>query len=60
MFNIEQFHVGTSSLPTTVSKKWAELFDRRILERYGGTEFGNPYANYKSTKLVLVSDQVLP
>ncbi|KAJ9615693.1 hypothetical protein H2200_001769 [Cladophialophora chaetospira] len=52
MSSIEQFHVGTSSLPTNVSTKWAELFGRRILERYGGTEFGNPYTNYSTTKLV--------
>jgi malonyl-CoA/methylmalonyl-CoA synthetase len=52
---IQQFHVGTSSLPTPVSKKWAELFGRRIFERYGGTEFGNPYANHATTELVPVS-----
>jgi malonyl-CoA/methylmalonyl-CoA synthetase len=54
MAAIGQFHVGTSSLPTTVSARWGEIFGRRILERYGGTEFGNPYANYADTKLVLV------
>lgn len=55
MASIEQFHVGTSSLPTNVSSQWAQLFGKRILERYGGTEFGNPFANYSATKLVLVS-----
>ncbi|OAL24783.1 hypothetical protein AYO22_05572 [Fonsecaea multimorphosa] len=55
MASIEQFHVGTSSLPTNVSSQWTLLFGRRILERYGGTEFGNPYANYPGTKLVLGS-----
>ena len=55
MANIGIFQVGTSSLPTNVSARWAELFGKRILERYGGTEFGNPYANTMATKLVRVS-----
>jgi malonyl-CoA/methylmalonyl-CoA synthetase len=54
MGDVEQFQSGTSALPTSVSSRWTELFGRRILERYGGTEFGNPYANYPGSKLVLV------
>jgi malonyl-CoA/methylmalonyl-CoA synthetase len=54
MGRIEIFQSGTSALPSAVSTKWNVKFGRRILERYGGTEFGNPYANYAGSKLVLV------
>ncbi|KAK5048671.1 hypothetical protein LTR84_005762 [Exophiala bonariae] len=55
MSKVGQFQCGTSSLPTSVAARWEELFERRILERYGGTEFGNPYANYAGSKFVLGS-----
>ncbi|KEF54498.1 uncharacterized protein A1O9_09665 [Exophiala aquamarina CBS 119918] len=44
--NIEQFHCGSAALPASIASKWAALCrGRQIAERYGGTEFGNPFAH---------------
>ncbi|KAK5282440.1 hypothetical protein LTR40_003328 [Exophiala xenobiotica] len=44
--NIEQFHCGSAALPTSIASRWAALCrGRQIAERYGGTEFGNPFAH---------------
>lgn len=31
---------GTSALPARVAEFWAKTFRKRVLLRYGGTEFG--------------------
>ncbi|KIX94631.1 uncharacterized protein Z520_09677 [Fonsecaea multimorphosa CBS 102226] len=46
---IEQYHCGSAALPVHAAKKWKELTGRHILERYGGTEFGNPFLNLTTT-----------
>ncbi|KIW79440.1 hypothetical protein Z517_06052 [Fonsecaea pedrosoi CBS 271.37] len=51
--SIDQLHCGSAALPVHVSRKWATLCDgRHILERYGGTEFGNPFSNLKGMTFV--------
>jgi malonyl-CoA/methylmalonyl-CoA synthetase len=54
--NVGEFHCSTSALPRHVAEKWAEMTGgARILERYGGIEFGNVFANFINTTLVPVS-----
>lgn len=56
MCGIEQFHCGSSALPRHVSARWSEVFPgTRMIERYGGTEFGNPFSNHRGSKTVLVN-----
>ncbi|KAK5050536.1 hypothetical protein LTR84_003817 [Exophiala bonariae] len=53
---IEQFHCGSAALPAAVASKWAALCNgRQIAERYGGTEFGNPFAHRAGSPTVIVS-----
>ncbi|KAK5302838.1 hypothetical protein LTR99_005795 [Exophiala xenobiotica] len=51
--NIEQFHCGSAALPTSIASRWAALCrGRQIAERYGGTEFGNPFAHSPGVPVV--------
>ncbi|KAJ9602991.1 hypothetical protein H2200_012286 [Cladophialophora chaetospira] len=51
--SIEQFHCGSAALPVHISKKWTKLCrGRQIAERYGGTEFGNPFAHESTGSMV--------
>ncbi|KAL9088344.1 MAG: hypothetical protein Q9165_006269 [Trypethelium subeluteriae] len=43
---------GTSALPRPISEFWTELMQKRILQRYGATEFGAVF------KVVMGDDQV--
>lgn len=53
---IEQFHCGSAALQMHVSKKWTEICrGRHITERYGGTEFGNPFAYDSQIQRITVS-----
>ncbi|KIW39196.1 uncharacterized protein PV06_08991 [Exophiala oligosperma] len=53
MCAVEQFHCGSAALPRHISSKWSEAFPgTRIIERYGGTEFGNPFGNQRGGQLV--------
>jgi malonyl-CoA/methylmalonyl-CoA synthetase len=53
--DVEHYHCGSAALPVPAAHKWSQLCDgRHILERYGGTEFGNPYLNLKGMPFVPV------
>ncbi|OQU95793.1 hypothetical protein CLAIMM_01962 isoform 1 [Cladophialophora immunda] len=52
---VEQYHCGSAALPVRAAMKWKALTGRHILERYGGTEFGNPFLNLKTTPFVPAS-----
>lgn len=56
MCAIEQLHCGSAALPAQISRKWSEVFTgTRIVERFGGTEFGNPYINDREDQYITVS-----
>jgi malonyl-CoA/methylmalonyl-CoA synthetase len=58
--NIEQFHCGSAALPASIASKWAALCrGRQIAERYGGTEFGNPFTHSPGVPVVPVSSNVI-
>lgn len=57
MCAVGQFHCGSAALPRHISTKWSRVFPgTRIIERYGGTEFGNPFGNQRGGQLVAVND----
>lgn len=54
--SIEQFHCGSAALPRDIARRWTVLCrGRRITERYGGTEFGNPFVHSSGAPVVTVS-----
>lgn len=57
--NMREFHSSTSALPRIVGTKWAKMTRGvPILERYGGTEFGNVYASLPGMNVPQVSCHV--
>jgi len=57
---IQQFHCGSAALPGYASRKWSELCGGRyIMERYGGTEFGNPFLNLPDMPYIPVSGIIM-
>ena len=59
--SIEQFHCGSAALQMHVSQKWTEISrGRQIIERYGGTEFGNPFTYDTRLPKVMVSCPEFP
>lgn len=53
---IQFFHCGSAALPQHWAERWAKLVDGRyITERYGGTEFGNPFLHIPGASYTPVS-----